>query len=671
MKFLASHQTITVAMQTFNPPYTFSGEKGELAGILPDYYTLLGKEMGIHFTFQVYPSAAAALTAVHEGKAQFLGLFSGSQDEAYKDGLRLIDISGNRNLVTIYKVNHTGKKVAVTKRNLLFLQQRLSGQDYEFLPQSDNEACYQALKNNQVDSIICTDMAATWIFNNHRTDGYSMIPLTLMKKVYTAVPVTADNSLYSLISKSVRKVAPRYNGIVIANVSPQSNFSSFFARLPFWGLVVFAIIMAILVVLLVMLIIILSRRYQERSLLAAREAENEKEKIRLEGLEKNAEEKNQFFANISHDLRTPLNAILGFSILARQSKSPEEQETYLEKISSSGKLMLDLVNDTLTMSKLRSGKLELKLEPVTSDPLIIYNALFDVIREQTTAKKITFTVNTSLQTKRMVLIDKLNMQKVLLNLLTNAVKYTPAGGHINVHFWNEIATDGKLDSLVSVQDDGIGIAPEFHDKVFEPFWQERRPGYETTGTGLGLAIVKQLVALMGGTITVSSTFNQGSTFTVRFRLQEVPAKTDTTSQSVQATTTNTRNFSKLAGHKILLCEDNKLNQEIAVALLKSQGMEVITADDGRQGVETFSTSAPGEFAAVLMDLRMPVLDGYAATKEIRVQPRTDAQTIPIIALTAETFAEDIQKCLDIGMNDHVAKPLVPEILFSTLAKHIK
>jgi signal transduction histidine kinase len=241
-------------------------------------------------------------------------------------------------------------------------------------------------------------------------------------------------------------------------------------------------------------------------------------------LEKNAEEKNQFFANISHDLRTPLNAILGFSHLARQTDNAAEQKTYLEKINSAGQLMLDLVNDTLTMSKLKSGKLELHLEPLPPAD-ILFAPVLDVVREAATAKNISLQVNASQALNRPTLGDKLNLQKILLNLLTNAIKYTPAGGHIKVTIWNETAADGGIDSLFSVQDDGIGVAPEFQERIFEPFTQEKRPGYENFGTGLGLAIVKQLVKLMGGTITLDSVPNQGSTFTVRLRFALVQAGT--------------------------------------------------------------------------------------------------------------------------------------------------
>jgi signal transduction histidine kinase/ABC-type amino acid transport substrate-binding protein/ActR/RegA family two-component response regulator len=671
--FIAAHPHITVAIQAPNPPYIWSDDNGKLAGILPDYYAQLSRETGLQFTFQTYPTEGAALAAVRTGKAQVLGLFSGTLANAYKNKLRLIDFSNNQNLVRIDKVGALGMRVAVTAQNLPYLQSILSGKNYEFLSYPDNEACYQALRDGKADSIMCTDTSATWIFNNHRTDNCNMLPLTQVKKIYLAVPADADNVLFSILSNGARKLMPQYNSIVIANVAPKKDLRGLLGRLPFWGLAAFSGIMVVLVILLAVLFFLLARRYREKSLLAARKAENDKEKIRLDALEKNAEEKNQFFANISHDLRTPLNAILGFSFLARQTDEAAEQKNYLEKISGAGQLMLDLVNDTLTMSKLRSGKLEIKPEPLLEDPQILFAPVFDSVREMATAKNIQLVIDSSAAGSRRLLGDKLNLQKVLLNLLTNAVKYTPEGGHITVRFWNEKLPDGNIDSLFSVRDDGIGIAPEFQAHVFEPFSQERRPGYESTGTGLGLSIVKQLVTLMGGSITLQSVQDQGTTFTVRLSLPEAPAGAHLASDAAyqaEAAKQAAATFKQLAGHKVLLCEDNMLNREIACALLKSQRLVTVTANDGRQGVDIFNASKPGEFAAVLMDLRMPVLDGYEAAQEIRALPRPDAKTIPIIALTAETFAEDVQKCLDAGMNDHVAKPLVPEVLFGTLAKYV-
>ena len=631
-----------------------------------------------------------------------LGLYSGNQAFAYRERMRLISLAGTGSLIRVDRYGKSGgNKAAVIARNLSLLQQRLAGQGYQLEPYPDIEACYESLKAGKVDCLLCSDTMVNWLFNNHRMEGYSMVPLAVQQKIYTAIPYSGDDALFGILSKGSVRGDSHYNGIVIANVTPRDNFSSVLARLPFWGLVIFAGAMGSLVILLVILVVVLTRRYREKTQLAVQEAENEKEKIRLEALEKNAEEKNQFFANISHDLRTPLNAILGFAHLAVHSGEETQVRTYLKKISSAGQLMLDLVNDTLTMSKLKNGKLELKLTTLPADPRKLFQPVFDSVREMTSAKQIQLSVNSEWDLSKQVQGDQLNLRKILLNLLSNAVKYTPEGGHIRVSFWNENVAESGLDCLLSVQDDGIGIAPEFQARVFEPFSQEKRHGYESSGTGLGLAIVKQLVVLMGGTITLKSVKNQGSTFTIRLRLPFAPkpgcagvsvaGAADKGSGSgagmTSPATAGTENLNganapgqepapseaeqPLAGLKVLLCEDNAMNQEIACALLKSQGVTTVTSENGRQGLELFAASTPGTFDAILMDLRMPEMDGYEATRQIRGLSRADARSIPIIALSAETFAEDIEKCLAVGMNDHVAKPLVPKILFATLARHIK
>jgi len=389
----------------------------------------------------------------------------------------------------------------------------------------------------------------------------------------------------------------------------------------------------------------------------------------LEALEKSAEEKNQFFANISHDLRTPLNAIIGFSDLALKKPNNANTQEYMQKINASGNLMLDLVNDTLTLSKINSGKLELQLEPMATDAAELFFTVWDDIKTMAAAKNITFTVATNQAMNRVVLLDKLKLQKIMLNLLANAVKYTPTGGHIKVRLWNETNAAGRIDSLFSVQDDGIGIQPEFQAKIFEPFTQEQRRGYETTGTGLGLTIVKQLVELMGGTISLVSEVNKGSTFTIRLHFREASG---TVAHSTEASKVYEKRVEAVdfSGKKILVCEDNKLNREIACILLKAKGISVVTAENGRLGVATYLASHEGEYDAILMDLRMPEMDGFTATQRIRRAERFDAKTIPIIAMTADVFAEDIQKCLAAGMNDHIAKPIKPQVMFQTLAKHL-
>ena len=245
------------------------------------------------------------------------------------------------------------------------------------------------------------------------------------------------------------------------------------------------------------------------------------------------------------------------------------------------------------------------------------------------------------------------------------MKYTPEGGSIWVTVKDVPGANADPDLVFSIRDNGIGMSKEFLSQLYEPFAQENQQGYEAYGVGLGLSIVKQLVELMGGSITVNSRKGEGTEFTVRMYLRET-----TDIQNRQSPTEHSPD-EKLSGRKMLLCEDNKLNREIACALLRQKGVEVITAENGKIGLECFAASKPGEFDAILMDIRMPVMDGITATQAIRELERADAQTVPIIAMTADAFAEDIERCLEAGMNAHLAKPIEPQMFYRALAEHLK
>jgi len=375
--------------------------------------------------------------------------------------------------------------------------------------------------------------------------------------------------------------------------------------------------------------------------------------------------KDEFFSNISHDMRTPLNAVLGFTKLAKEpGLSQEEKNTYLNKIESSGQLLLELVNDTLMFSKGSNGKLQVHPEPCT-----IYQlgySILNPLKELARSKNIHMIISFQKCPDHAILADRLFVQKIFLNLITNAIKYTPAGGHVWLIGEEEAVSNMTTHLVFRIKDDGIGMSDEFQKNMFEPFLQENRAGYESSGTGLGLAIVKQTVELMHGTIEVQSQLNEGSEFIVHLQFPLI--KEDAVPQ---APAPQALNLNFLAGKKILVCEDNALNLEIAKALLTTKDMQVITAANGSLGVDAFTSSSENEIDAILMDLRMPVMDGLSAAKAIRACKRSDAKRVPIIAMTADVFLEDVQKCKAAGMDAHVAKPIKPERLYAVLIQEMK
>jgi len=376
------------------------------------------------------------------------------------------------------------------------------------------------------------------------------------------------------------------------------------------------------------------------------------------------EAKTDFLSRMSHDIRTPLNGIIGMTRIARENEAdPAAIEDCLDKIDTSSHLLLGLINDILDLTKVEGGKMELHLEPYTSDEFFAY--LDTVIRPACDEKGIVFSANRDgTQHEYVPLMDKLRTNQILFNLLSNAIKFTPEGGMVSYIVRDEILPDGRMGIDMIVSDNGIGMSEDFQKDLFKPFVQENRiDALAGEGSGLGLAIVKQLVDLMGGSVTVKSVVGKGSTFTVHVDCDCVAV-----AEMAPADVPSDGRADSLAGLHILLCEDHPLNEEIAVHMLEHKGMVVTAAEDGQRGLEAFCASPVGYYDAVLMDVRMPVMDGLEATRAIRVLNRADATRIPIIAMTADAFADDVRRVLDAGMDAHIAKPVDPEVLYGTLAR---
>ncbi len=664
-EYLKTHKKFIVAMTEQSPPY-FHKDLGEKpTGILPAFYDALGKKLGIDFVYKIYPNTTAAEDAVAGGQADILGIYSGSPRFASGRKLRLIGLTENQPMVKITKFGkENGKVAAILTGDKSVLKDKLVI-DYGFhvIEFPTAKECFAAVQQGAADCMVCDNIMANWLFNNNRTDDYSLTTLAAQRRLYMAV--SPDNlDIYRILAHEYRVMNPKFASFIASNIFVKESLMTFIEKMPIWGVVVFAGIMTVLVVLLIVLLVSLRRHYQEKVLLADKKAENDKEKIKLENLKKNADEKNLFFSNISHDMRTPLNAIISYTYLARKQAAEPETKDYLEKISMSGKLLLELINDTLLISKIASGKLEIQAEPVTTAE--INKVLAADISSAAAERGVIFTMDDSRLRPRTVMADKVKIEKIVLNLLSNAVKFTAAGKHVWYIVEDDPAGGPSPDILCTIRDEGIGMSKEYQQKLYTPFVQEGRPGYESQGTGLGLSIVKQLTDLLGGTITMDSEKDKGTTFRLRFHMQEVAPQ-----KEIEQENWTEEDLACLKGKKVLLCEDNKINIDIATRLMQAKGMLVDAAKDGRDGVDKFKASAPGFYAAILMDLRMPVLNGYEATKELRELAREDAKTIPIIAMTADAFEEDVNRCLEAGMSDHVAKPIEPRKLYMALISAVK
>lgn len=373
--------------------------------------------------------------------------------------------------------------------------------------------------------------------------------------------------------------------------------------------------------------------------------------------------KTEFLSNVSHDMRTPLNAILGYTDLAKKSQHMSDIQEYLGKLDKAGKILLSLINDTLDLSKIENGAVTLKCEATGSDELI--SKIVTAIQPLAEEKEINFIVDTSRAVLSTINIDSLRVQEIFVNLLSNAVKFTPKKGTVTLTVECLKSDKNIIHDKITVSDNGCGMSKEFIPKAFEPFSQERQASTANIGgSGLGLSIVKKLVELMNGRIELQSELGKGTIFTVYLDFEQIDDKKE--EETVLQDT-----YNSLRNKKILLVDDNEMNIEIAKTVLEMYEMKVSCAQNGQNACDLFEQSKPNEFDAILMDVRMPVMNGHEASKKIRQMKRPDAQSVPIIAMSADAFDEDIKESLAAGMNEHIAKPVEPEKIYKVLAKLIK
>ena len=384
----------------------------------------------------------------------------------------------------------------------------------------------------------------------------------------------------------------------------------------------------------------------------------------LQSAERASKAKTDFLANMSHDIRTPMNAIIGITTLMKNElHQPEKLAEHLGKLENSGQLLLGIINDILDMSRIESGKTTLNVEKMNLPQQI--SQLDSIIRQQAGQRRQTFTVNTHLQHEN-VLADPNRLNQVLMNILSNAVKYTPTGGHIRFEVDELPRNEHYARYRFVVQDDGIGMSEAYQKTLFDPFTREERSGTnKVQGTGLGMAITKNIVDMMGGVITLQSQLGKGTRFEVvlDFKICE-----ETVQAAPAVCPAPAQDSPSLHGMRFLCAEDNEINAEILQSLLEMRGASCTICRDGVEVVEKFRTVAPGEYDAILMDVQMPGMDGYEATRMIRSGANPLGRTIPIIAMTANAFAEDVKKSLDAGMNAHLSKPVDLNALEQTLQR---
>jgi signal transduction histidine kinase/ActR/RegA family two-component response regulator len=440
-------------------------------------------------------------------------------------------------------------------------------------------------------------------------------------------------------------------GWSLLSLIPEASFVAHLdsiMRMSYWLIIVLAILLVIMLIY-----------FFYRNLLKQKEKDNI---ILMETAQKAEAEnlaKSQFLSHMSHDIRTPINGIMGMTGIAiKNIEDRQRVKECLLKIDDSSRHLLSLVNDVLDMSRIESGKTQLLHE--SFDIRTCLANCSSIIEGQLVTRDVEFIKEFEPFRDPIVIGDELHLRQILINVLGNAVKFTPDGKKIYFRV-NHIEKDGASAFRFEIEDEGIGMKPEFLPHLYDTFSQEdggTRTSYK--GTGLGMAITKNLVELMAGTIQVSSVLNVGTKFVI-----EIPMEIDAAAVEEHAHQDDSFN---LNGMKILLVEDNELNMEIAKEILECEGIAVTCAENGQDALDIYKRAEPGAFDAILMDLMMPVMDGLTAAEKIRQLDRPEAKTIPILAMTANAFDEDIQKTKEAGMNAHLSKPIQVDMLYATLAK---
>lgn len=519
--------------------------------------------------------------------------------------------------------------------------------------------CIDALSQNKADVTYFFTNIAQYIDNNDVRNKYSVSKVPLFNPTFTiAVNQKRDAELAAIITKAsssiddeqIADIVNKYSNFYDKNTSLITVIYSN----PLWALLIIGLILLAIVMIILYFISHIHRKREEKLNQSLSKALNDAQQAN--------EAKTQFFANMSHDMRTPMNGILGLTKLSKDKEMSDDVRDYLDKIESSGEYLLWLINDALDMSKIESNKLTLREEVVDYRPLI--ERILDVARMYAKDNDVKIVYHEENMVDCHVKIDQVRLTQIFLNMISNAVKFSHRGGTVEIGCIVEKIHDNVADCKFFVKDYGIGMSEAFKDKLFIPFQQENRKTNNIyTGTGLGMSITKRLVELMNGSIDVDTKEDVGTLITIRMPIILVSDyKLEPEFKTV---------IPDLQGCRVLLCEDHPLNQEIAVAILGKAGIKTDVAINGQKGVELFSQSEPGYYDAILMDIRMPIMDGLSATKVIRALDRKDAKTIPILAMTANAFEEDARACKDAGMNAHLSKPIESDKLFSELGSLIE
>ena len=646
---------------------------GELTGTITDYIRFAKDCLGnqeLEFQMVGYDSQKAELDALKSGEIDMVFHFDQSPNLAEEYRVACTNTTWTSNMMAVTNKEHFNEtqanRVAVPQ-NKLSLTRYLAVYypQWEIVDCATPEDAAKLVESGQADCFVTgTGSEGTY---NKKYDFYS-VPLPSPAKSCFAVN-SGNGILLSILNKTIKAMPANMLTASLAMYKSAARKVTLgeFIRDNF---VKVLLVSSIFVAAFLLTILKLLRKARKAEA-AARKAANDTQELnaKLQIAAENAESANRakstFLFNMSHDIRTPMNAIIGYADLAsRHSDDPAKLKKYMENIQVCGQNLLMLLNNVLDLARIENDKTE--MEYSVSDVEKDFRNCIAMFRNQADSKGQTLTVTTQLPYPY-IYADIPHLTEVCTNLVSNAVKYTGNGGTIRCGVTQKPGEkEGWCDTVVTVADNGIGMSQEFQKHIIEPFERERTSTVsKVEGSGIGMGIVKKLVGLMGGTVEVESKIGVGSTFTVT-----IPCRIASEEEAQAKRAADPADRESLRGTRILLTEDNDLNAEIATELLQEEGCTVDRAKDGVECVDMLEKAANGTYQLILMDVQMPVMNGYDATKKIRRMDDPQKANIPIVAMTANAFSEDKQVALDAGMNDHIAKPINMSVLVPTLRKYL-
>lgn len=661
LEYIEGCDTLVVGYVQDRKPVSFKGENGELDGISRKIFDRISEISGLDFEYKAIPEGNVTYQDLLDRGFDFVTSVEYNEENQKARGILISDPYFSRRKVIVARAgfqfdmeNHC--KVAISTGSQT-IKKVLSGYypNYELVDYPSIEACFDAVNSGSADLLIQNQYVVEYWLHKPSYSDLQVIPIIELadRLCFSAVTplerTDEDDAVWqkkelqiSIINKSIAQISDAETAGYIITATTENMYRYTYKDFLYqyrYTLIIVAVALVFICILLYANMKIRLRSVHDRA---------------------DAKAKGEFLSTMSHEIRTPLNGLIGLNyMMSRHLDDKERMSDYLKQSSSVAQYLLSLVNNILDMSKIQENKMELDRKPVDISALL--ETVKTMEKNSMADKRIDFRMESELPCPALM-GDEMRIQQILVNMIDNARKYTQEGGKITVRASQEKLSDSEVKTTVSVTDNGQGMSEEFQKKIFEPFTQERSTvSSGNQGTGLGMAICSLLAKSMGGSLSVESKPGEGSTFTFVFTAEP----TDISTVESPAVKHSDSGDTSDKPH-ILIAEDNELNGQILLELLAENGYEVAHATDGKKAVEMFKASENGEYGIILMDLLMPELNGFEASKAIRSLDRPDASTVRIIACTANSFKEDQENALKSGMNDFIAKPIDIGLLLEKL-----